>query len=128
MANIDVVIRDEMGLRVPSDPELAVVPGDTVTFTVEDGANSALYFSPETASILSPKPGVRVDLDFGQKLIYTFEVAGPGVYGVITQAPEASTPESFDFGPPSDPPILVVRPGQGVDFPVPTNSTQTLRT
>ena len=125
MANTDVVLRDELGLRVPSDPELAVVPADTVTITVEDGANSVLYFSPETAAILSPKPGARVDLDFGQKLTYTFEVAKEGAFGVITQAPEVSAPDTFDFGPPSDPPVLMIRPGQGTNYGGPTNNTQT---
>jgi len=68
MPNTQVVIRDEMGLRVPSVPSVPIVSLDTVTFTVDEGADSALYFSPETASILSPTPGSRVDLSYGQEL------------------------------------------------------------
>lgn len=124
MANTDIAIRDEMGARVPSVPEVPIIPADTVTFTVEGGANSALYFSPETLSILSPKPGVKVDLPFGHSLTYTFETPGEGAYGVITQATEDPAPESFNFGPPSAPPVLVIQPGQGFGFPVPVNPPQ----
>jgi len=124
MANTDVVLRDELGLRVPSVPKVAVVASDTVTFTVEHGANSALYFSPESASILSPKPGNPVHLSFGHALTYTFEASTPGAYGVITQAPGDPAPESFNFGEPADPPVLEIQPGKGLDFPVPTNDPQ----
>jgi len=125
MANTNVVLRDEMGLRVPSVPKVAVISGSSVAFSVEEGANSALYFSPETARILSPKPGARVELGSGQTLSYTFAVASSGAFGVITQAPEDPAPESFDFGQPADPPVLVIQPGQGTAFPGPTNNTQT---
>jgi hypothetical protein len=125
MANTDVVLRDEMGLRIPSISQVTISVADTVTFSVEQGADSALYFSPKTAAILSPNPGARVDLTFGQKLTYTFVSVGNDAWGVITQAPQSAAPESFDFGSPSNPPVLTVQPGQGVDFPVPTNPTQT---
>jgi len=124
MANTDVVIRDEMGLRIPSVSKVTVNSSDSVTFTVEDDANTSLYFSPETASILSPKPGARVELAFGQTLIYSFTTPGNGSYGVITQAPEDPVPESFDFGSASVPPSLVIQPGQGTNFPGPRNSPQ----
>ena len=124
MADTHVVIRDEMGLRVPSIPAVTIAASDSVTFTVDEGADSALYFSPETALLLSPKPGARVDLAFDHSLTYTFAAPGHGAYGVITQAPEDPSPESFDFGLASTPPVLVVRPGQGTNFPAPTNSPQ----
>ena len=116
MAAIDVVLNDEMGLRVPSVPNVPITEGSEVTFTAGDGAASALYFSPATASILSPKPGARVDLAPGKAVAYAFASAGAGVYGVITQAPEVPPPGSFDFGAPSNPPVLVIQPGQGGDF------------
>jgi len=124
MANTDVVLRDELGLRVPSVPKVAVVASDTVTFTVEHGANSALYFSPESASILSPKPGNPVHLSFGHALTYTFEVSAPGAYGVITQAPGDPAPELFNLGESAEPPVLVIQPGKGLDFPGPINGPQ----
>jgi hypothetical protein len=125
MANTDVVLRDEMGLRVPSVPKVAVVATDTVTFTVAHGANSSLYFSPETALILSPNPANPVHLSSGHPLTYTFEASAPGAYGVITQAPEDPAPGIFNFGESADPPVLLIQPGKGLDFPVPTNDPQT---
>ena len=122
MSNTNVVLRDEMGFRVPGVSNVTIVLSDTVTFTVEEGANSALYFSPEIALILSPTPGPRVDLVFGQKLTYKFESPGMSAYGVITQAPEVPAPETFDFGAPSDPPSLVIQVGAGVNYGGPTNS------
>lgn len=113
-----------MGFRVPSVSNVNIVSSDTVTFTVEEGANSALYFSPDTASILSPKPDPRVDLEFGHKLTYTFATPGSIAYGVIVQAPEVPDPETFDFGVPLDPPALVVQVGMGVNYGGPTNSPQ----
>jgi hypothetical protein len=103
-----------------------VTPGDTVTFTIEEDADSALYFGPETASILAPKPGARVNLASGKRLTYRFGTAAPGAYGVITQAPEDPAPESYDFGQPSDPPVLVIKPGQSTVFSGPTNPDQTI--
>jgi hypothetical protein len=122
MSNTEVVLRDEMGLRVPSVPKVTIIASDKVTFTVEEGADTALYFSPETASILTPTPGSRVNLAFGEKLTYTFSAAGSGVYGVITQAPKDSAPNKYDFGKPEEPPVLVLQPGQGPVFTGPDNS------
>jgi hypothetical protein len=122
MSNTNVVLSDEMGYRVPNITSVTILPSDTVTFTVEEGADSALYFSPETASILSPQPGPRVELDFGQELIYTFAAPAASAYGVITQAPEVSPPETFDFGAPSDPPSLVIQVGAGINYGGPTNT------
>jgi hypothetical protein len=124
MANTDVVLRDELGLRVPSIPKVTIVASDTVTFTAEKGANSALYFAPETASILSPRPGNPVHLSLGHALTYTFEASTPGAFGVITQAPGDPAPEAFSFGEPASPPVLVIQAGKGLDFPGPTNDPQ----
>jgi hypothetical protein len=125
MANTDVVLRDEMGMRVPNIPKVTISSGDSVTFAVEEGADSALYFSPETASILSPTPGARVDLPSGHSLTYTFAAPAPSAYGVVTQAPEDPAPGSFDFGPPAEPPVLVIQPGNGLPYPGPVNPIQT---
>jgi len=121
MPNTEVILRDEMGLRVPSIPQVPIQTGAQITFTAAKGADSALYFSPATAAILSPKPGSRVDLASGKSATYTFSQAGPGVYGAITEAPQDPQPARFDFGSPSNPPVLVIRPGKGTDFPGPIN-------
>ncbi len=72
MTATEVVLRDEMGLRVPSVSKVTVTKGGQVTFKALDGADSALYFSPVTAAILSPKPGPRVDLAAGKSVTYSF--------------------------------------------------------
>ena len=125
MANTDVVLRDEMGARVPSVSQVTITAGDSVTFSVQDGADSVLYFSPHTASIISPKPGTRVSLAFGQKLVYTFAAARSGAYGVFIEAPGDPAPANFEFGKPTEPPVLVVKTGRGINFGGPTNDTQT---
>lgn len=117
MAATDVVLRDEMGLRIPSISRVPVTEGSQVTFTAGDDVASALFFSPETALILSPRPDARVDIAAGGSVTYTFASAGAGAYGVVTQAPEDQPPAGFDFGAPSTPPDLVVQPGPGLDFP-----------
>jgi hypothetical protein len=122
MANTDVVISDEFDMRVPSVSQVAVNVGDSVTFTVNEGADSALYFPTQTAAILSPEPGARVDLVFGATLTYTFTSAECGAYGVVVQAPEVSAPTSFDFNIPTDTPVFVIQPGLQIGFGGPSNT------
>src|ERR1700749_52475 len=97
MTATEVILRDEKGLRVPSVPKVTVTQGAQVSFKSAD-ADSALYFSPATAAILSPKPGTRVDLAAGKSVTYTFSSAATGVYGVIAKAPKDAPPTHFDFG------------------------------
>jgi hypothetical protein len=114
-----------MGLRVPSVPQVNVVVGDTITFSVDPDADSVLYFAPETAIILTPSPRAPVSLTQGQELIFTFAVATPGSYGVITEGPEDPPPPNYKFSGPSNPPVLVIQPGQSIGFSGPDNTTQT---
>jgi len=125
MANTDVVIRDEMGQRIPSRPKVTIVSGDTITFKAEEGADSTLYFPPETASILSPKPKAQVGLACGQALNYSFTAPAHHAYGVIVQDPDATAPQKFEFGAPETPPTLVIQPGSSVVFTGPDNRPQT---
>lgn len=121
MTATEVILRDEMGLRVPSVSKVTVTQGAQVTFKTVD-ADSALYFSPATAAILSPKPGARVDIAAGASVAYTFSSANAGVYGVIAEAPDEPAPTRFDFGAANNPPVLEIKAGKGTDFPGPTNS------
>jgi hypothetical protein len=121
MTATEVVLRDEMGLRVPSVSKVTVTQGSQVTFKAADGADSALYFSPATAAILSPKPGTRVDLAAGKSVTYTISSAGAGSYGVIAEAPKDPAPTRFDFGAATNRPVLAIKAGKGTDFPVPGN-------
>ncbi len=125
MATTNVLIRDQLGLRVPSIPSVAVVSGDTVTFTADSGADSNLYFSQSAGAILTPSPGSPLSLASGASASYTFGAPSGQAYGVVVQAPEASAPSDFDFGPPADPPVLVIQPGQGSSFPGPVQPIKT---
>ena len=107
-----------MGNRAPNLLHVVINSGDSITFSVEDGADSTLYFSPETAAILSPTPDAQVDLPTGQTINYTFASADGGVYGVVALAPDAPVPESFNFGLPANPPVLVLHAGRGPGFTV----------
>ncbi len=127
MTTTNVVIQDELGLRVPSVTSVAVIAGAEVTFTADFGADSSLYFSQAAAAILSPAPSSPVSLPSGASITFTFEAPSGQTYGVIVQAPAAPAPTEFDFGPPADPPMLVVEPGGGASFPGPVQPIRTGR-
>jgi hypothetical protein len=125
MTNTLVVIRDEMGLRVPSVLEVAASDGASVTFKANAGVASVLFFSPAAVSILTPKPHSHVPLAGGAEVTYTFEKVEHGVYGVITQAPGDPAPTAADFAPAKVPAMLSIQPSKGTDFPTPTNTVDT---
>jgi hypothetical protein len=120
MTTTNVLITDEMGLRVPSVASVAVVAGAEVTFAAAPGADSSLYFSQSAAAILTPSPSSPVSLPSGSSVSYTFEAPSGQAYGVIVQAPGDPAPTGLDFGPPGDPPVLVIQSGEGSSFPGPT--------
>jgi hypothetical protein len=109
MATTEVLIQNELGLRVPNVPSVSIIAGDSVTFTAGNGDASALYFSPATISILKPTPATPVSLPSSGSVTYTFRTAATGAYGVILSSPEASAPDGYDFGNPADPPVLMIQ-------------------
>jgi len=125
MTTTSVSIKDELGLRVPSVTGVAVVAGAEVTFTADPGADSSLYFSQAAAAVLTPAPSSPVLLASGASVSYTFEAPSGQTYGVVVQAPEVPAPTDLDFGPPADPPVLVIQPGEGSSFPGPTQPIKT---
>jgi hypothetical protein len=125
MSTTTILIRDELGLRVPSPSSVIVVSGGSVTFTAGDDADSNLYFSQSAAAILTPPPDSPVTLAAGASLNYTFGAPSGHTYGVIVQAPEAPPPTDIDFGPPAEPPTLVIQPGEGSSFPGPVQPIKT---
>jgi hypothetical protein len=127
MATSNVLIHDEMGLRVPSVASVAVVAGAGVTFTADSGADSILYFSQAAVAVLTPAPASPVSLSSGASVAYTFEEPSGQAYGVIVQAPGDPAPTGFDFGPPADPPLLLIQPGEGSSFPGPVQPIKTGR-
>jgi hypothetical protein len=125
MATTHVLIRDELGLRVPSERSVKIVLGDSVTFTADSGVDSSLYFSQSAAAILTPSPESPVSLSSGASVSYTFSSPSGLAYGVIVQAPEVSAPTDFDLGPPAEPPMLVIQTGEGSSFPGPVQPIKT---
>ncbi len=125
MTTTKVLIEDELGLRVPSVASVAVVSGDGVTFTADSDADSSLYFSQAAAAVLTPSPSSPVSLASGASVTYTFGSPSGQAYGVIVQAPGDPAPTDFDFGPPADPPLLVIQPGGGSSFPGPVQPIKT---
>lgn len=125
MTTTKVLIEDEVGLRVPSVASVAVVSGDGVTFTADSDADSSLYFSQAAAAVLTPSPSSPVSLASGASVTYTFGSPSGQAYGVIVQAPGDPAPTDFDFGPPADPPLLVIQPGGGSSFPGPVQPIKT---
>jgi len=124
MPNTTILLHDQDGLRIPSLPSLPIVTGAEVTFTADKNADSALYFSPATAAILSPSPAVCTALKGGHSVSFTFASTFPeGAYGVVVQAPTDHPPHSLSFGDPVTPPVLVIQSG-GLGI-VPINTTGT---
>jgi hypothetical protein len=127
MSTTTVILKnDSMGLCVPSVNSVPLAVGTQVTFETADGVNAALYFSPATASILSPKPGASVAVPPGHSVTYTVASVGTAAYGVFSQPPQFQAPEFFDFGAPQTPPVLVIAPGMGgIGFSVAGNPQST---
>lgn len=91
MAQHEVVIRNEMGMRLPSTPKVPVTAGGQIKFTAAPGADSALFFSPKAAANLSPAPNGPVTVSAGESVTFTFqeEIAGT----VVAQAPGNAQPQ-----------------------------------
>lgn len=117
MSSTSVVIRDVMGRRAPSVPRVSVVLGDTVTFTVEEGADAKLYFAPQTRSILTPSPDPELSLSYGQTVTYAFLSASAGPYCLIVQDQVSPAPPTFDCGQSGGSTMLVIRSGTDPSFP-----------
>jgi hypothetical protein len=124
MPSTEVLIQDDLGQRVPSVPSVPIVAGGSVTFAAGDGADSLLYFSSATVSILTPAPASPVSLAAGATVTYTFGAPGSAAYGVVVAPPETGAPSSFDFAA-ATPPALVIQAGGGLPFPGPTMPIRT---
>ncbi len=120
MAHTDITLKIADGVFVPSQPQVSVVKGDTITFSTSDGRQVVLFFSSGAASVLSPTPAVPTTLDAGKKAEFTFTSSEAGAYSVFFELNSASAPAHFpvkksnhllleidsgggSFGGPSDP-------------------------
>jgi plastocyanin len=95
MANTSVTLVDKGGVYVPSVSSVAVVKGDTVTFSTSDGTHVELFFSPDAASILSPDPGKAFSLAAGKTATFTFTGSQPGAHSAFFGPHTSAAPASF---------------------------------
>jgi plastocyanin len=95
MAQTDITLKNADGVFVPSQPQVSVVKGDTITFSTSDGRQVVLFFSSGAASVLSPTPAVATIVDAGKKAEFTFTSSEPGAYSVFFELNAASAPAHF---------------------------------
>ncbi len=98
MANTDITLINDGGIYVPSAASVPVVSGDTVSFSTKDENPAWLFFSPDAASILSPKRANPVPVPASGKMSFTFSSSQPGAYSVICMSNARSAPRSFPGG------------------------------
>jgi hypothetical protein len=98
MTNTDVVISDLSGVLVPSPDSIRVVTGDTITFATGDGSAAFAFFSPDAASVLSPKPSSPCSIAAGTKAHFSFTSSRPGSYSAFFGRKPGDAPDSFPGG------------------------------
>jgi hypothetical protein len=98
MASTEITLINKGGTFSPSTASVAVVKGDTVTFSTSDGSAAFLFFSPAAAAVLSPAPGKSFSLAAGKKAAFTFTSSSPGAYSAAFGANANSAPGSFSGG------------------------------
>jgi hypothetical protein len=94
MAHTDIILKLADGVFVPSQPQVPVVKGDTISISTSDGALVAIFFSPGAVGVLSPAPSVPTVLASGQKAEFTFTSSDSGAYSVFFEK-SASTPPAY---------------------------------
>jgi hypothetical protein len=126
MPHTAIILTELNGFLVPSQPSVAVVAGDTITFTVARGGSATLFFSPDAVSVLSPSPGASMQLGAGHQAAFSFTSSEPGAYGVLFTAGRPSGPPHFTQVK-SNLLLLdtMVTPVEGQSFGGPTNTPQT---
>jgi hypothetical protein len=95
MAHTDITLKDTGGVFVPSQPQVPVVKGDTISFSTSDGRPVAIFFSPGAASVLSPVPAVPTKLDSRQKAEFAFTSSADGAYSVFFEKDAYTPPAHF---------------------------------
>ena len=95
MAHTDITLQDAGGVFTPSQAQVSVVKGDTLTFSTSDGSPVALFFSSGAASVLSPTPAIPTLLDSGKKAEFTFTSSDAGAYSVFFEPNASKAPTHF---------------------------------
>ena len=95
MANTDVTLINNGGVYVPSTASVAVVDGDTLSFSTSDGNAAYLFFSPDAMPALSPNPGTPFHLSPGARANFRFITSAQGAYSVLVGATPNNAPTHF---------------------------------
>jgi len=98
MANTDVVLSNDSGVLVPSTDSIRVVSGDMITFATADGSEAFAFFSPDAASVLSPKPSNPCSIAAGTKAHFSFTSSQPGAYSAFFGRSAGDAPDGFPGG------------------------------
>jgi hypothetical protein len=126
MPHTAIILTEINGFLVPSQPSVAVVAGDTVTFTIARAPSATLFFSQDAVSVLSPSPGPSMQLGAGNQAAFSFTSSEPGAYGVVFTAGRPSHPPHFTQ---VESNLLLldsmINPVGGQSFGGPTNTPQT---
>jgi plastocyanin len=119
MAHTDIVLKETDGIFVPSQSEVPVVKGDTITFSNSDGKQVALFFSPGAVPVLSPSPQVPMALAAGKKVEFTFTSSEAGAYSVYFEKNASTPPAHFPVRPSNVLLLKTETPGFGGPVTVP---------
>jgi hypothetical protein len=95
MANTEIKLVNEGGIHVPSASSVAVVEGDTISFSTSDGSHVLLFFSPDATALLSPAPGKEFVLAAGETVTFEFTSSKPGAYSASFGTSSHHAPASF---------------------------------
>ncbi len=98
MANTDVTLVHEDGTYVPSVASVAVVNGDTVSFSTDDGTQALAYFSPDALTLLSPTPANPATIGPSGAAAFSFTSSGPGAYSVFFAPDASAAPTRYPTG------------------------------
>ena len=119
MAHTDIVLKETDGIFVPSQAEVPVVKGDTITFSTSDDKQVALFFSPAAVPVLSPSPQVPMALAAGKKVEFTFTSSEAGAYSVYFEKNASTPPAHFPVRPSNVLELKTETPGFGGPVTVP---------
>jgi hypothetical protein len=98
MAHTDIILTEQRGVFTPSQPQVSVVKGDSISFSTS-GVPVALFFSSAAAAVLSPAPSVPTMVAAGGKTEFTFTSSDAGAYSVFFETSASEPPAHYPVRP-----------------------------
>lgn len=95
MTHTDVVLSDSDGVLTPSPDSVRVAAGDTIAFSVANGREGFAFFSPDAASVLSPRPANPCPITAGGKAHFSFTSSQAGAYSAYFGYAASDAPDGF---------------------------------